>query len=166
MNKINVGILFCSLLLCTSITWAQTDDSLTNKPSESVIQSVLQKGQLFVSAVPPDSQHGLHAVPSSVIEVYYLQLPLPLGKQLTAQGIELASRSDLAENFQDKMVDLGWPDNDPTYNPFGFNQKVGMKLKVTGDLYSDFRAPQTHLSGVFMKAVKVEVLKSFETEKW
>jgi hypothetical protein len=121
------------------------------------VQGVLNVGKLFIHGSPRD--------PGEVIDVYFLQLPISLGRQLAAQKIKGADR--FGPNLNGVvMVDVGWPDNDREYNPFDLKRKVGRKIKVFGSLDDDFRAPQTHLSRFFLNPQKVEVLKSFDSNGW
>jgi len=126
------------------------------------VQGVLQVGEKFNPGEEP--QHGSRGISSSFSQVYYLQLPATLGKQLQAQGVQIEKPE--ASEVYSKMVDIGWPSNDRTYNPFDLNKKVGLKLRVTGELYSPDRVFSQYLSPVFMKAIKVEVVDKFEPHNW
>ncbi len=161
MNRIIYLVAALLLLAYASTCRADTMSSL----EQVSVQGVLNVGELYDPGFP--AQNGLRAVSGQIIKVYYLQLPAPLGKQLSTQKITPSIASEFPMNSDNViMVDVGWPDNDPKYNPFGFSKKVGKRLKVYGSLSSDFRAPQIHLSPVFLKATKVEVLKSFNTYGW
>jgi hypothetical protein len=156
MNRsIFVGVL-AIVLFGTSTIRAEVQVSMCT------IQGFLQIGEKFNPAAAPEN--GLHGVPSSFSQVYYLQLPTPLGKQLQAQGIEVNDENQL--EIYSRMVDVGWPSNDASYNPYGLNKKVGLKLKVSGKLYSPYRAFRQYLSPIFMNAKHVEVLEKFETSGW
>lgn len=129
------------------------------------IQGVLQIGEKFVAAEKPE--HGLNGSPAHFVQVYYLQLPLPLGRQLEAQGIDLKSVKDFEESdFYTQMIDVGWPSNDSRYNPFGFNKNIGRKLKVTGQAFPPYHGFSSYLSPIFLNVRKVEVIKEFEKAGW
>lgn len=164
----NRGVLFL-LLVSAFATPARLWGEGATPPDMGIatcsIQGVLQIGDRFVSGEP--AKDGLYGVPAHFIQVYYLQLPAPLGKQLAAQGIDVRKAKGFDESdYSVKMVDVGWPSNDVTYNPFKLNRKVGLRLRITGQAYTPYHAFSQYLSNVFLKAKKVEVLKNFDTKGW